>query len=314
MNIILNNTNFYKIYGLKLKSDIPIHNKLTIDKSNNEIDVYVTLGKTNNSFTTPDYTCGIFKFSKYRAYFNIQNVASYEVLNGSKIIIEPSTNSNLEEIKKYLIGSALGILLFQRDTLALHGGSVVINDKALILSGDIGAGKSTLLYSLINKGYGFLSDDVSSISDYINNSYYIHHSFPHQKLCKKTAEYFGYNIDSLYKIDTIKNKYYSPYIKTFCTMPKELKSIIYLQSLDCKQVTSSEVLGIDKFKLILSNIFRKEILPTDLISPLFIKKCLTLSSKIKVYKVIRPKDKNSINELIDIIETLALNTEDNYGS
>ncbi|MEG1312090.1 MAG: hypothetical protein RSD47_08810 [Romboutsia sp.] len=305
MNINLNNNDFYEIYGLKLKSHIPIHNKLLI-KDSNKIDAYVTLGKTNSFFNTNNHDCGIFKFSKDRAYFNINNIASYEILNGSKIIIEPAENSNLEEIKKYLIGSALGILLFQRDNLAIHGSSIVINNKVFIFSGDIGAGKTTLVSSLINKGYGFLSDDISSISNFINNKYYVYHSFPHQKLCEKTAEYFGYKIESLYKIDKVKNKYYSPYIKTFCNSPKELKSIIYLQSIDCDNASHHEVFGVDKFKLILSNIFRKEILPNYLISPLFVKKCLTLSSKIKVYKIIRPKYKDSINELIDIVEYLAL--------
>lgn len=35
-------------------------------------------------------------------------------------------------------------MLIQRNIVAIHGGSVLIDDKAIICTGDTGAGKSTL--------------------------------------------------------------------------------------------------------------------------------------------------------------------------
>ena len=44
-------------------------------------------------------------------------MASYDIINGSKIVVEPIENADINEISKYICGSCLGLLLFQRNIL-----------------------------------------------------------------------------------------------------------------------------------------------------------------------------------------------------
>ena len=296
------NNNFYKIYGLKVKSTIPLHDSLIINESSKNYDVEISIGETSSNIKTNKI--GNFELADRYAFFSIDKVGKYEITNGNKITIEPNSNATLSEIKKFTLGSALGLILFQKNIIAIHGGAIVINNNAVIISGNIGAGKTTTIAKLLKKGYGFLSDDISSIIKDKNGNYNVHNCIPQQKLCENTAKLLGYNPSKLYKIDELKNKYLSPNIKNFITTPKKLKSLFYLDISSSNEISYKEILGTSKFQLILNNIFRREYIPNNLIKPEYIKECLNLANNISIYKINRPKNKDSINEIISIIENL----------
>lgn len=296
--------NFYNIYGLIIKSSIHIHDYLQLNNHLNNYDVEIKLSKISIPDNIKTINKGIFKFSNNFTYFNIDNVAQYKVIKGNIILVDPYPNSNMNEVVKFIMGSALGLLLFKRNIIAIHGGALTRNNNGIIISGNIGSGKTTTIANLIKKGYRFLSDDVSSIIKNKNGIYHVYNCIPQQKLCKNTAEQFGYKIDKLYKIDKIKDKYLSPNIPNFTTSPQELKFLFYLDICNNSnnKVTCEEINGIDKFNIIFSNIFRKEYIPIEFINGTYIKECLNLANSISVYKINRPQHVNSINEIASTIE------------
>lgn len=307
----MSNFNFYEIYGLVIKSDIRLYDSILINNCSENYDVEILIGTIDSSHKDIYTTVGIFNFTNNYVSFHVDNIGSYEITNGNKIVVDPDDNCDIEDLKKFIIGSSLGLLLFQRNIIALHGGSLTIDNQSIIISGSIGAGKSTTIASLINKGYGFLTDDVSSITKNYNNEYVVNHCIPHQKLCKSTADMFGYDIDNLYKIDKTKNKYFTPKLDNFVKTPQKLKALFYLTVSDDDTVTYKEVLGAEKFNIILSNIFRKEFIPNNLFKTEYIKECLSLSKNISIYRISRPHGKNSINEVISTIENLTKGAEYN---
>ena len=304
----MNNYKFYKIYGLIIKSNISLYKSNLLNTNYKNYDAEISLGKINTTLNNNFKTIGIFNFSKNHIIFTIKDVATYEITNGNKITISPKENADLDEIKKFTIGSALGLLLFQRNNIAIHGSSVVINDNAIILSGSIGAGKTSSTSALINKGYGFLTDDVASVIKDKNGFYNVNHCIPYQKLCHDTVEALDYDISKLHQIDKIKNKYFSPEISNFIKVPKKLKALFYLTtSSETTEVTCTEISGIEKFNLIISNIFRIEFIPKEMINPTYIKEVLNLSKNISAYKITRPKIGDSINEMVNFIERYTYN-------
>ena len=52
--------------------------------------------------------------------------------------------------------------------VAIHGGVIEIDNKAVIFTGDRGAGKSTLTTALREKGYKFICDFVGGETKEIN--------------------------------------------------------------------------------------------------------------------------------------------------
>ena len=300
--------NFYKIYGLTIKSDIEIHPYLKIKNHENKYDINILIGDTIKDNSIPLFDYGVFKYYKNRINITINNVASYDLINGCKIVVNPSPNASINDVKKYIIGSCLGLLLFQRNTITLHGGALCINNTGVIISGNIGAGKTTLVSKFIEKNYPFLSDDVSVITT-DDNKYVINSSFPQQKLCEDTVLSLGYDLSKLELIDEIKNKYYGPIVPNFTKTPCEFKYFFYINCSDCDKVSYSEINGVNKFQLIFNNIYRTEVIPKSLFSPMYIKKCLQISNKIKVYQINRPKNSNTINELTELIEKLSINNK-----
>ena len=198
---------YYKIYGLIIKSDIKLYNSNLISLSSTTPDIEIVSKSINTNIDSSFISRSNFYFSQNNIIFIIENVGRYQITNGNKITIEYLPNTDLEEIRKYILGSALGLLLFQRNIIALHGSSIVINNNAIIISGNIGAGKTSTTLSLVNKGYSFLTDDVASVIKDINGTYNVHHCIPYQKLCLNTIESLGYDKNKLIQIDKIKNKY-----------------------------------------------------------------------------------------------------------
>lgn len=302
------NTKFYKIYNLIIRSEILLHSSLIISNTlENNYDVDISFGKIIKDDKKPLYDYGIFKYYKNRINITIKDVASYDIINGSKIVVEPIENADINEISKYICGSCLGLLLFQRNTIVLHGGALCINNSGVVISGNVGAGKSTLVSNFINMGYPFLSDDVSAIITNENNKNYITHSFPQQKLCKDTALSLGYDLSQLYQIDKIKDKYYSPIISNFSTTPCEFKYFFYISCGDYPKLNIKEVLGIEKFQTLISNIYRIEVIPNNLLSPVYVKKILNLSSNIKIFKINRPKNIDTLREITSLIQSCITN-------
>ena len=81
--------------------------------------------------------------------------------------------------------------MLQRKMVAIHGGVIEMDNKAVIFTGDRGAGKSTLTTALRRKGYKFISDDVAGIK--IDKVPYVMPGFPYQKLCESAMDNFEYD-------------------------------------------------------------------------------------------------------------------------
>ena len=66
-------------------------------------------------------------------------------------------------IRLYLLGSAMGVLLHQRGLLPLHANAVEIDGKAFAFMGASGSGKSTLAAWFHDHGYRIIADDVCAV-------------------------------------------------------------------------------------------------------------------------------------------------------
>ena len=69
----------------------------------------------------------------------------------------------MKDLRAILLGSALSVILQQRNQLVLHASSVSIKDYGVAFLGNSGWGKSTLVSTLHAKGHTFITDDVLAI-------------------------------------------------------------------------------------------------------------------------------------------------------
>ena len=298
----------YRVYGLNINSQIKIDEFIKIENlTEDDIDVYFSYGNM------PDNICKLRLegkssfYSKNSVWFHIDNVASYYIKNGNEVIVEPVENADEQQINIYLMCSCLGFIMLQREKVAIHGGVIKKNNKAIIITGNRGVGKSTLSTALRLKGYEFISDDVAAIS--IDKKVMVNPGFPYQKLCHDVMNKMNYDKSKFKMYNCNSNKkYIIPAFDSFENKDTPLDTIIEIKVDDINEVKLIEVKGFEKLNNIMKNIYRGEF--SGFMggrTPEYISKCLYIAQNINYYQMIRPRVIFTVEEQIEILERNLLN-------
>ncbi|GLR47038.1 hypothetical protein [Sphingomonas astaxanthinifaciens] len=90
----------------------------------------------------------------------VEEAGSFAVRGGREILVDAPADMPARNVRLYLLGSAMGMLLHQRGLMPLHANAVVVDGKAVAVAGTSGAGKSTLAGWFHRQGYKLIGDDV----------------------------------------------------------------------------------------------------------------------------------------------------------
>ena len=94
----------------------------------------------------------------------IPGVARFLLTAGNEIAFEAEPGADAGDIPIFILGTAFGILLHQREQIVLHASAVRVNGKAVLFCGPSGAGKSTLAAALSRRGYRLITDDFCAVT------------------------------------------------------------------------------------------------------------------------------------------------------
>ena len=108
-----------------------------------------------------------------------------------------------QDLRTFLLGSAVGALLIQRGMVLLHGNALERDGKAIVCLGHSGAGKSTLAYALMRQGWRLLADDLVAITP----EGLVLPGIPRIKLWEDAAKAFGLHPEALPPIREGMHKY-----------------------------------------------------------------------------------------------------------
>ena len=297
--MVINN---YYVYGLNIKSEIEIEEFVKLDEVNNEDIVHVSYSKMDDEIKEEISRGKSIGLSENRIWFHIKNIATYCVTNGNKIEVELEDNTDMQLMKIFVTCSCLGFIMLQRNMVAIHGGVIEMDNKAVIFTGDRGAGKSTLTTALREKGYKFISDDVAGIK--IEKVPYVMPGFPYQKLCESAMNKFGYDKKASTSFMSDKEiKYIVPALDEFVYEARELVGIVKLTVGDVDKVTIEELRGSEKLNNIIENIYRGEYIKhLGKMDPIYFKQCVNIAKNIRFFKITRPVNKFTVDEQIELIE------------
>ena len=98
------------------------------------------------------------------AILAFEGVARFAILGGDRIVIDAAPGADQRNVRLFLLGSAMGMLLHQRGLLPLHANAVEIDGRAVAFMGPSGAGKSTLAAWFEGCGHGVIADDVCVVT------------------------------------------------------------------------------------------------------------------------------------------------------
>jgi len=111
----------YHAFGLKIASAVPF---LDMPQTEGSPDVTIVYGKTPESLSDAKIKGVRYQAGPGEFLLRVDNVARYYVSNGDHILIERDPDAADEEILLFLMGSAMGALLHQRNILPLHGSAI----------------------------------------------------------------------------------------------------------------------------------------------------------------------------------------------
>jgi hypothetical protein len=163
---------------------------------------------------------------EYRVF--LEGAAEYIVRGGREIVITPAPGAGEREIRLFLLGSAFAALLSQRGALCLHAGVVHAEAGAFALCGPAGSGKSTLTAWLIERGFGFVSDDLCRCEG-VDGGIVAHPSVPRLKLWRDAVVALGRDVSSLERDHRRADKFHIRLDGSVSRAPVPLRVIYLLQ-------------------------------------------------------------------------------------
>ncbi len=154
----------YSCFDFRFASEIPL-GELTPARAD-DVRPIVTIRYGHLPEDLPDQIQGERYLQRHGddALLRIPQVGLYLMRAGREIVVTPFPDAAERTVRLFLLGSALGVLAYQRGLLPLHANAVVIDGKAYAFCGPSGAGKSTLAAHFADAGYPVLCDDVCALS------------------------------------------------------------------------------------------------------------------------------------------------------
>lgn len=145
----------YSLFGLLIRSDIELPELIAGDPAATP-DAVITIA----SVPPPAGTDRGPLVVDGAAVLVIEGVARYAVRDGRDLRVEPAPGADERDIRLYLLGSAMGLLLHQRGLLPLHANAIELHGGAVLFAGASGGGKSTLASWFHDRGVAVIADDV----------------------------------------------------------------------------------------------------------------------------------------------------------
>jgi hypothetical protein len=290
--------NGYYAFGLQIKSEYELP-ELMKSYGEEKADVYIQICDLTSlweKLSTPD---SLLIVKNNLVLFHIESLATFCILDGKQILVSPENGAETDRIKLYLLGSCMGALLMQRNTLCLHGSAIEINGKAYAIVGKSGAGKSTLAAAFLSKGYPLLTDDVIAVSFDDNSQPMVVPGYPQQKLWKESLQKFGIEHERFRPLFERENKFAVP-ISDFTNNPVPFAGIIELSQSDDESIYFHEIMGLERVHIVMRQTFRRSFIPKEQTEWHF-KQSVKLVNSVSIKQLQRPAEPFTAHELVSQI-------------
>lgn len=244
-------------------------------------------------------TAPMFQASRQRFLLRLPRVARYMVTDGREILIDRQGGTD-QEVRTFLLGSALGALLHQRGLLPLHASAIRTEAGAVAFAGASGAGKSTLAAAFARRGYPVLADDIVPVLlDGTGRPVVAPHS-ANIKLRFDSLDQLGIGHEGLPRVRPTAPKYVWPSIRDE-TEPVPLFAVYRLDQSNEPGIVLEPATGVDRFNLLRRQTYRPRMMAALGDQAIQFRVIAAVSQHARVARVRRPATPFLIDELVDLL-------------
>ena len=295
--------NAYCAYGLRIHADLNCPELRPHPQESGDPDVTIHLLPPSEKALEPAEN-GLYEVQPGIFRLSVPGVAQYRVEEGRRIVIEPLADVPLEKVRLFLLGSAMGALLYQRGLFPLHGSAVETPWGAMIFVGTQGAGKSTLAAQFHRQGYRLLSDDVCAVAP-APDGLQILPALAQFRLCADAFERLGSPPGGRFDVD----KFLVPMGEGYCPHPVPLRAIHVLRLRDPKTSSSGQtpafdvLSGFDRVQCLLENLYRPHYLKGQGTQGDLMRLAGLIAQKAAMVAVTRRWDPEGVDGLVGFLES-----------
>ena len=155
----------------------------------------------------------------------------------------------------FILGNAIGALMFQRGCLVLlHASCVLIADRAIAIAGPSGAGKSTLSAALCQRGARLIADDLCALDT--ADSIQIMPGISGLKLWPDSLNETGLDASDAQPIRSGMSKRFLPAAGWYEARPHPLTSIYVVEAHTRRRTELQPLLGQTRFQTLERQVYR----------------------------------------------------------
>lgn len=225
----------YTAYGLVIESAIDLPELLKSNEA--RPDVVVRIGSTLR-FDPQSEPPSNRAIAGEACLFHSE-IGSITITGGRDILIEPIEGAIESDIRLFLLGPVLGILLHQRGYLVLHASCIAMKrdeqTMAFAVVGEKGQGKSTLAAAFVAAGHALVSDDIVAV-DLSGQRPMVVPGFAQLKLWPESLATLGDSLDKLPKARPSIEKRLRKVEQEFSPEPIPLSAVYVLTDSDTNSV------------------------------------------------------------------------------
>ncbi|KEZ50320.1 ATP-binding cassette domain-containing protein [Metabacillus indicus] len=296
-----NLANKYKAFGFSFSSDILFPElRDLVSLGGNQIDIEIRYADLFQEWSENGEIFNRYIFTKDNVMFRLPDLGIFLIKGGRQILVSPDKNASLDQIRLYVLGTCMGAVLLQRKILSLHGSAIEIDGSAYAIVGESGAGKSTLAASFIKEGYKLLSDDVIPVVLSENDLPVVIPSYPSQKLWENSIRDLGMDA-TLFKPIYNREKKYSIPVSNFSYKNVPLRGVFELTKTSSDNISLSKLSGLECFKTLTQHTYRNEFISKMCLNEWHFKTSSSFLTTIKLYKLSRPINRFSAEQLRSLI-------------
>lgn len=294
----------YQLYGLTLASDIPLPELLpagTVKRA----DVRICRAELPRGFSpVPRATAQL--ATKPRIYqFSVKDVARYRVSDGQLIEVDPMPGVDLGDVRLYLLGSAMSVLLHQHGRLPLHVCAIAHDGNAHAFCGNSGAGKSTLAAGLHRSGFPLLCDDVGLVMLDTAGQPWLYPGMTRIKLWRDALDHFGMDPAGLIPDLTRLDKYHlteHELQSAFQAEPLPLTRLYELEWGKEDEAVTLESLGRDQtLALAIAHTYRSGMVRKAGCPQSHLRQCGLLANRVQGYRYRRSRDLHQFETALRVL-------------
>jgi len=153
----------HRVCGLSVTSDFVLTDLPGAEDETSAPDVVVRAGAVPPALPDAFRSGPAWQLANRAFQLDVPAVARFLVRDGREVVVDRDVGASDADVSAFLRGTVLAALLFQRGQLVLHGATVCLDGRGVVICGRSGSGKSTLAAALCASGAALVGDDIAAI-------------------------------------------------------------------------------------------------------------------------------------------------------